>query len=74
MVTENRLDLSIYSLGSPLCGSLPRKVNVRLPEKGNLNSHGARPVHLIITMIKWIWTSRLSIKKSLFGSLQGTHP
>jgi len=29
------------------------------------NSHGARPVHLIITMIKWIRTSRLSIKKSL---------
>ena len=22
----------------------------------------ARPVHLIITMIKWIWFSRLSIK------------
>jgi len=29
------------------------------------NSHGARPVHLIITMIKWIRTRRLSIKKSL---------
>ena len=29
------------------------------------NSHGARPVHLIITMIKWIRTSRLSIKNSL---------
>ena len=28
-------------------------------------SHGARPVHLIITMIKWIRTSRLSIKNSL---------
>jgi len=27
--------------------------------------HGARPVHLIITLIKWIRTSRLSIKKSL---------
>jgi len=26
---------------------------------------GARPVHLIITMIKWIRTSRLSIKNSL---------
>ena len=42
-----------------------RKVDVRLPGKGNSNSHGARPVHLIITMIKWIRTSRLSIKKSL---------
>ena len=29
-----------------------RKVDVRLP--GNENSHGAMPVHLIITMIKWI--------------------
>ena len=37
----------------------------RLPGKGNSNSHGARPVHLIITMIKWIRTSRLSIKNSL---------
>jgi len=28
------------------------KVDVRLPGKGNSNTHGARPVHLIITMIK----------------------
>jgi len=42
-----------------------RKVDVRLPAKGNSNSHGARPVHLIITMIKWNRTSRLSIKNSL---------
>ena len=42
-----------------------RKVDVRLPGKGNSNSHGARSVHLIITMIKWIRTSRLSIKNSL---------
>ena len=35
------------------------------PGKGHSNSHGARPVHLIITMIKWIRTSRLSIKNSL---------
>ena len=47
----------------------PRKVDVRLPGKGNLNSHGARPVHLIITMIKRIRTSRLSKKKSLSGRL-----
>ena len=38
---------------------------VRLPGKGNLKSHGARPVYQIITMIKWIRSSRLSIKKSL---------
>jgi len=42
-----------------------RKVDVRLPEKGNSNTHGARRVHLIITMIKWIRTRRLSIKNSL---------
>ena len=41
------------------------KVDIRLPGKGNSNSHGARPVHLIITTIKWIRTSRLSIKNSL---------
>ena len=37
-------------------------VDVRLPGKGNSNSHGARPGHLIITMIKRVRTSRLSIK------------
>ena len=42
-----------------------RKVDVRLPGRGNSNLHGARPVHLINTMIKWIRTSRLSIKNSL---------
>ena len=45
--------------------SMPRKVDVRLPGKENSNSHGARPLHLIITMIRWIRTSRLSIKNSL---------
>jgi len=45
--------------------TVSRKVDGRLPGKGNSNSHGARPVHLIITMIKWIRTSRLSIKNSL---------
>ena len=34
------------------------KVNVRLPGTGNSNSHGARPVHQIISMIKWIRTNR----------------
>ena len=43
---------------------LVRRVDVRLPEQGNASSHGARPVHLIIAMMKWIRTSRLSIKKS----------
>ena len=49
-----------------------RKVDVRLPGQGNSNSHGERPVHLIITMIKWIRTSRLSITLSL--SLSGCEP
>jgi len=39
--------------------------DARLPGKGNSNSHGTRPVHLIITMIKWLRTSRLSIKNLL---------
>jgi len=46
-------------------GSVGRKVDVRLSGKGNSNYHGARLVHLVITMIKWIRTSRLSIKNSL---------
>jgi hypothetical protein len=44
-------------------------MDVRLPGNGNSNSHGARPVHSIISMIKWIWTSRLSIKNSFTLSL-----
>jgi hypothetical protein len=39
---------------------------MRLPGKGNSNSHGARPAHQIISMIKWIRTISLSIKISLF--------
>ena len=34
-----------------------RKKDVRLPVKGNSNSHGARPVHLITMMIELIRTS-----------------
>jgi hypothetical protein len=36
----------------------PRKVEVRLPGKGYSNSHGARPVHLILTIMKWIRTAK----------------
>ena len=36
---------------APALSCAYRKVHVRLPEKGNSNSHGARPVHQIITMI-----------------------
>ena len=45
-------------------GAVLRKVEIRLPGKGNSNSHGARPVHQI--------TSRLTIKISL--SLSGALP
>ena len=44
-----------------------RMVDIRLPGKENSNSHGARPVHPIISMIEWTRTSRLSMMNSLFG-------
>jgi hypothetical protein len=47
-------------------GPLSRKVDIRLPGKGNSNSHGARTVH---QKHRWIRTSRLSIKNSLSGPL-----
>jgi hypothetical protein len=50
------------TLGPSLIGS---KSQVRLPAKGNSSSHGARPVHQIISTMKWIRTSRLSINNSL---------
>ena len=43
-----------------------RKVDIKLPGKGNSGSHGARPVHQIILVIKWIRTSELSMKNSLY--------
>ena len=41
---------------------------MRLPGKGKTNFNGARPVHQILSMMKWIRTSRLSMKNSLFDS------
>ena len=41
------------------------KLDVRLPRDKNSNSHDARPVHLIITTVKWIRTIRLSMKEFL---------
>ena len=49
------------------------QADVRLPGKGNSNSHGTRPVHLIIKMIQWIRTSRLSIKNSVSSRPRGEH-
>ena len=46
----------------------PWKVDVRLPGRGNSNFHGARPVHLIITMIKWILASRLGSPLTTYWS------
>ena len=43
--------------GLPGGGGVPgehRKVDVRLPGKGNSTAHGARPVHLIMSIVKWI--------------------
>ena len=42
-----------------------RKGDIRLPGKGDSNSHGARPVYISISMIQWIRTSRLSTRNSL---------
>ena len=45
--------------------NIHREVGVRLPKKAESNSYGARPVHLIITVIEWSRTSILSIKNSV---------
>ena len=47
---------------------LSEQVDIRLPPKGNSNCHSTRPVHQIISKMKWIRTSRLSIKTSLSHS------
>ena len=46
-----------------LRGLRNRMADLRLPEKENSDSHGARPVHLIISMVQWIRTIRLQIHK-----------
>ena len=40
-------------------------------QEGRCKATGARPVHLIVTMIKWIRTSRLSIKNSHYWRKRG---
>jgi len=60
-----RVQLLGLGFGGEGLGFGTRKVDVRLPGKGNSKSHGARPVLLIIKMMKWIRTSRLSITNSL---------
>jgi hypothetical protein len=74
-----RVIVSRLGVGAPGASRAPaylggsvqgRKVDIKLPGKGNSDNHGARPVHKIISMIKWIRTSRLSIENliSLWGS------
>jgi len=55
----------------PVAGSTCRKVDVRLPGKGDSTPHDARPVHLIITMIKWIRTfqSQMVFSKGKSGTM-----
>ena len=48
-----------------------RKVDLRLTGKGNTDFHSARPVHLIITTMKWIWTSRLSTDNAFSWGVGG---
>ena len=64
---------SLFSLPKflSLLRTLNQKVDIRLPGKENSNSHGVRPVHQIISMKKWIRTSRLSIKNFLFETEGG---
>jgi len=51
-----------------------RKVDVRLPGEGNSNSHATRPVHLIITMTKWIRTCRGQAAHHRGHSREGHRP
>jgi len=54
MVNEDRKVVSPCMAVFPTISTWCGKVDVRLPGKGDRKSHGARPVHLIITMIEWI--------------------
>ena len=56
-----------------LRGCVVQKVDIRLPGKGTSNSHGARPVHIIITLITWIRIGMLSIKSSFSPPHQLPH-
>jgi hypothetical protein len=62
-------EVRLYQSPEKIFSEDHRKVDGRLPEKGSSNFHGARPVHLIITMKEWIRTSSLSTKNSLSLSL-----
>ena len=55
-------DLWNHSFARLKVALLSRGVDIRLPRKGDSNSHGVRPVYLIILMMKWIRTSWLSTR------------
>ena len=59
------------SIDTMVGAQITGNVAVRLPGNGNSNSHDARTVHLIITMIKWIWASRLSMQNSVCRTTRG---
>ena len=62
-------DLSRQSMNNsgttPFAPFLVCFLDIRLLGAENSNSHGARPVHKIVSMTKWMRTSRLSIQNSL---------
>ena len=47
----------------------PRKVDARLPEKANSNSHGARPIYLIITIDQEVVIKEISLIQPRVGRL-----
>ena len=69
----SRTDLVISARFTNAKFAACKKVGLRLPKKRNSNSNGARPIHLITSTMKWIRTSRLSIKNSLVISARFTN-
>ena len=76
MIYQDFLFLTVLGHNTPNRRALRRflvkceQADVRLPRKRNSTSLDARPVYLIITMMKWSLTSRLSIKNSFLLRVQ----
>ena len=62
--TSQMLDRCFTNVESCFTNALRNRA-LRISTGRNSNSNGAMPVHLIITMIKWIRTRRLSMKNFL---------
>jgi hypothetical protein len=58
-----RVWVDLHAACTSLSNVFFQKVDIRLPGNGISSSHGARPGHQIIAVIKWIRTSRLFIKE-----------